>query len=36
MAHDRGMQVALQLDDTTLSLLELLDEADAFLAVQAA
>ena len=36
MAYDRCMQVPLQLDNTTLGLLELLDEANTFLAVQAA
>jgi len=33
MAYDRGMQVTLQLDDTTLGLLEFLDEVDTFLTV---
>jgi hypothetical protein len=36
MAYDRGVEVTLQLDDPTLGLLELLDETDAFLAIQPA
>src|SRR5665213_1801981 len=36
VSHDRGMQVALQLDDPTLGLLELLDETDAIFATQPA